>query len=309
MAAVSDLYGVPIMAKSSSHPKLDGLFDLACRSGVDIRPTLLRVLTDLYVQKPTHHADEEAQYVELAQRLIESADAVTRATVATRLAGYPGAPTKILQKLEDLIGYAVTPTVAEPMPVTPATPENDLVELFFQSTGADRRLILINLDAVGSQRRVPAPPASDACKLLEAAALTRNTGELARILQRTLSIKPDLAERIVSDASGEPIVVAAKVLGMPAAMLQRVLLFVNPAIGQSVQRVYELAKLYDEISARSAAAMIDIWRGTTVHRRPAHQPVYYDNDRAGARAATTPSHARTTPRSDSLAARFKSSGR
>ena len=30
---------------------LDGLVDLACRDGVDIRPTLLRVLTDLYVQK------------------------------------------------------------------------------------------------------------------------------------------------------------------------------------------------------------------------------------------------------------------
>jgi hypothetical protein len=139
--------------------------------------------------------------------------------------------------------------------------------------------------------------------------LTRNTGELARILQRTLSIKPDLAERIVSDASGEPIVVAAKALGMPAAMLQRVLLFVNPAIGQSVQRVYELANLYDEVSARSAAAMIDIWRGTTVHRRLAHQPVYYDDDRAGARATATPSHARTTRRSHSLAAHFKSSGR
>ncbi len=57
--------------KFSAYPPLDGLVDLACRDGVDIRPTLLRVLTDLYVQKPTHSADEETQYVELALGLIE----------------------------------------------------------------------------------------------------------------------------------------------------------------------------------------------------------------------------------------------
>ncbi|MEI9803915.1 MAG: hypothetical protein WDN48_04915 [Pseudolabrys sp.] len=47
------------MTKSPSHPPLDGLLDLACRDGVEIRPTLLRVLTDLYVQKPTHSAAEK----------------------------------------------------------------------------------------------------------------------------------------------------------------------------------------------------------------------------------------------------------
>jgi hypothetical protein len=57
--------------KSSAYPPLDGLVDLACRDGVDIRPTLLRVLTDLYVQKPKHSAEEETQYAELALGLIE----------------------------------------------------------------------------------------------------------------------------------------------------------------------------------------------------------------------------------------------
>ncbi len=70
------------MTKSSAYPPLDGLVDLACRDGVDIRPTLLRVLTDLYVQKPTHSADEETQYVELALGLIEAVDTPTRAAVA-----------------------------------------------------------------------------------------------------------------------------------------------------------------------------------------------------------------------------------
>ena len=37
-----------------------------------MRSALLRVLTDLYVQKPKHTADEERHYTELALRLIES---------------------------------------------------------------------------------------------------------------------------------------------------------------------------------------------------------------------------------------------
>jgi len=40
-------------------PNLDGLDDLARQRGVDTRPTLARVLTDLYVQKPAHTLDEE----------------------------------------------------------------------------------------------------------------------------------------------------------------------------------------------------------------------------------------------------------
>ena len=54
------------MVKSSACVSLDSLVDLACRDGVDVRPTLLRVLTDLYVQRPVHSAEEETQYVELA---------------------------------------------------------------------------------------------------------------------------------------------------------------------------------------------------------------------------------------------------
>ena len=42
---------------SAVFPKLEGLDSLARRDGVDIRPTLLRVLTDLYVQKPAHTSE------------------------------------------------------------------------------------------------------------------------------------------------------------------------------------------------------------------------------------------------------------
>ena len=87
------------MVKSSAYSPLDSLVDLACRDGVDVRPTLLRVITDLYVQKPAHTAEEETQYVELALGLIGAVDEQTRAAVAARLSGYAEAPQIVLQRL------------------------------------------------------------------------------------------------------------------------------------------------------------------------------------------------------------------
>ena len=72
---------------------------LSRREGVDIRPTLLRVLTDLYVQASAHSGDEERQFVELTSRLIDQVDDATRAAVRARLAIYPGTPAEVMKKL------------------------------------------------------------------------------------------------------------------------------------------------------------------------------------------------------------------
>ena len=80
------------MIEAPNLPNLNGLVELANRDGVDIRPTLLRVMTDLYVQKPQHTEQEEQHYTELALRLIDLVDAKTRAIVADKIAGYPTAP-------------------------------------------------------------------------------------------------------------------------------------------------------------------------------------------------------------------------
>src|ERR1700692_498544 len=80
-------------------PGFDGLMTLSRREGVDIRPTLRRVLTDLYVQANAHSADEERQFVELTSRLIDEVDDATRAAVRARLAIYPGTPTEVATRL------------------------------------------------------------------------------------------------------------------------------------------------------------------------------------------------------------------
>src|SRR6476469_1796201 len=87
------------MTALASLPGFDGLITLSRREGVDIRPTLLRVLTDLYVQANAHSGEEERQFVELTSRLIDEVDDATRAAVRARLAVYPGTPVEVLRKL------------------------------------------------------------------------------------------------------------------------------------------------------------------------------------------------------------------
>jgi hypothetical protein len=294
------------MPKSFAYPTLDGLVDLACRDGVDIRPTLLRVLTDLYVQKPIHTADEEVQYVELALRLIETVDAPTRATVAARLSNYPAAPPAILRKLA---GTTSEPGAAAAAEAKPAS-GHELVELFFAASAAERTLILINLDVVAATAtRKAAPASNDVVRRLENAALQRNVGEFSRTLERALGVGRELAERIVRDAFGEPVVVAAKALGMKAAVLQRILLFLNPVVGQSVQRVYDLARLYDEITLASAERMVAIWRQAGGHTQVRHEPAIWDDERRSARVLATPLPHRAVRRNDAPPPHVKSNER
>ncbi len=117
--------------ESASLSSLDNLTHLGLRSGVDMRPTLLRVLTDLYVQKLTHTPDEERHYTELALRLLDAVDVATRAAVAGRLARHLSPPMRVIQQLagdfpevaapvreHPLLRRNKTQTSEPPMPVT-----------------------------------------------------------------------------------------------------------------------------------------------------------------------------------------------
>jgi hypothetical protein len=282
---------------------LEGLLDHGRQDGFDIRPTLLRVLTDFYLQKPAHPLEDERHYTELALRLINSTDLPTRTAVAERLASYPSAPHQVVMRLaRDVIGVAepilkhspcLTPAdleliiadcgpahaaviAARPRPDgpqarnahLPAGTEGrfdkeaaELSELFFSAGGAERRLILINLDyAAPVSFELAATTPDEIVRRLETAALRHNVEAFTREIEFAFGISNRLARRIATDELGEPIVVAAKALRAPRAVLERILLFVNPQIGQSVQRVHELATRYDEISLEGAQRLVAIWR-------------------------------------------------
>lgn len=275
---------------------LEGLTDIGMRGGVDMRPTLLRVLTDLYVQKLTHTAEEDRHYTELALRLLDSVDVAARAAVAARLANHLSPPRRVIERLAaDLpeVASALRQRVpgnsatrpAVRMPETGAAPNGakssktasaalaadvagELNELFFAATADERRLILLNLHVVAALPPAPSNVVRDPTigRRLEAAALARKREEFAQVLAQSLRISRQQARRIAGDQLGEPIVVAAKALAVPREPLYRILLFVNTAVGHSVKRVHALATLYDEINLQVAEDLVGIWRALNVER-------------------------------------------
>ena len=350
------------MMKLPNLAGFEGLIDLD-RRGVDIRPTLLRVLTDQYLHRRAHTPDEERQYTELTLRLLEETDIPARAAVASRLAAHACAPRAIILRLaRDVLtvaepilrlspqltaadlgaiarergadyaaiiaaraapqparqgGSQARPTPApaavranlpptakpalpprpQPMAMLPAggtadasTPRaplpdirpdmqaKELCGLFFAASSMERRLILISLEFVPTTPVLPVPMRQTDIWRFESAALQHKTEAVLGDLERTLGISRRMASRIIEDDMGEPTVAAAKAMELPADVLQRILLFMNPRVGQSVDRVYELANLYAEISTDAARRLIGILREADPPdaRSPKHVALWQD---------------------------------
>jgi hypothetical protein len=298
---------------------LENLTHFGLRAGVDMRPTLIRVLTDLYVQKLMHTPDEERHYTELALRLLDAVDVASRVAVAERLARHLAPPLQVIQRLAVDRPEVAAPVRSHPVLHRKEQPEStdlpgadereeeiqpsadthamiaadvasELNELFFAASAYERRLILLNLEIVA-----PVPPgraalAHDAAIALrlETAALTRNREDFAQHLALALQIPRAQARRIVGDELGEPIVIVARALNIPREVVYRILLFVNTTVGHSVERVHALATLYDEMTPQTAEHVVAIWQSlrkteSTVPYQPLH---WNDEARTRARAAT-----------------------
>jgi Uncharacterised protein conserved in bacteria (DUF2336) len=293
-------------------PGFDGLMTLSRREGVDIRPTLLRVLTDLYVQASVHTSDEERQFVELTSRLIDAVDDATRAAVRARLAVYPGTPGEVMNKLGlksagSDHGLSPSPEIhlatsrSEParaavqrelrMASTLSMQPKDAAEIttiFSRASASERAMILHNLQEapLRASARIPAARAKRAIETLEMAAFAADLENFTLELGDSLILPWRVAGEIVNDPGGEPLACAAKALNMPLPVFQRVLLFLRPEFGSSVQTVYRLSRLYERLSERSALVMLAAWRGATMAvTRAKFRPGLYDDESSHARSS------------------------
>ena len=295
---------------------------LSRREGVDIRPTLLRVLTDLYVQASAHSADEERQFVELTSRLIDEVDDATRAAVRARLAIYPATPAPIMDKLglrragpdqpmpaaapiaapASSTPPAKTPTEAEQrMAASLAMRPNDAAEIsdmFFAASASERAQILHNLQEtpLKAAARIPPARAARAIHILEMAAFAEDLDNFTLELGEALILPSRIAADVVNDPGGEPIACAMRALDVSSAAFQRILMFLNPEAGSSVNYVYRLSRLYDRLSERSALVMLAAWRGSTMAvARAKYRSALYDDERHRVRAASTQTRSSVQP--------------
>ena len=286
---------------------------LSRREGVDVRPTLLRVLTDLYVQTRAHTADEEQHFVELVSRLIDDVDDATRAAVRARLSIYPHTPRIILDLLslqrarpEASIprAEAVAPPQVTALTERPPTeaqlrassnmtmePKDaaDISAMFFAASRSERALILSNLlnTPLKPSARILEARAARAIATLEAAAFAADVDAFTQELAGALMLPAAITADVVADQGREPLACALKALGMPAEVFQRVLMFLDPAFGASVENVYRLSRFYDVLSERASLILLAAWRGSTVAAtRAKYKSSLYDDERSRARSAT-----------------------
>src|SRR6201996_6376035 len=264
------------MTTSPSFPGFDGLMTLSRREGVDIRPTLLRVLTDLYVQARAHSADEVRQFVELTSRLIDQVDDATRAAVRARLAIYPSTPVEILRRLglrPAQPGQSV-PLAAEIVPAATATPTlpieparrtashlsmqpsdaAQLCEMFFHADGRERITILhsLNETPLKAAPRIPETRATRAIETLEMAAFVADVKNFAIEVGRPRILPARITTQLVGDLSGEPLACAMRALAMPGPVFERVLLFLNPEIGTSGDAGFPVWRAFYPLTAPPA---------------------------------------------------------
>jgi hypothetical protein len=300
------------MTAAPFFPGFDGLMTLSRREGVDIRPTLLRVLTDLYVQARSHSPDEERQFVELTSRLIEQVDDATRAAIRARLAIYPGTPPQTLIQLGLKPAQSSDPVpLAEVIPVAPAVERTvrertgaelrmassltmqpkdaaEISDLFFAAGGPERAAILHNLNdtPLKASARIPQSRAKRALHILEMAAFAADAENFALELGEALILPARIAQQVTADPGGEPLACAMKALDTPSAIFQRILLFLNPEFGTSVQKVFRIARMYERLTERSALVMISAWRGSSMAAaRAKYRPMLHDDERQRARSA------------------------
>jgi hypothetical protein len=298
---------------------LEGLLQLSRTEGVDIRPALLRVLTDLYVQEPQHSREEAQQYLELALRLIPVVDGSTRAAVGKKLRLYPHTPGELLGKLDgeqpdaraelpaavpavapETTAAAVAPRAELSRPqnisppiVPPAASETPIGTAFLRATTEERWPLLARLDDEMDAKPCLLEVRPGAVERLERAALDRNQREYVRELQQSLALSGRIAWQIVLDEFGEPTLIVARALGMAPEVVLRILMFLNPTVGESVERVFALIRSYEQVTLEAAMAIVTSWRqvsrlAPTASYQSLHAPdaaSVLDSAREGARGA------------------------
>jgi hypothetical protein len=235
------------------------------------RDLLLRVLVDSFVREAgPRRPTEVRQFEELAGHLIGQVGPGTLALVAAKLAGRADVPASIRARLGE---PPPRPAAAAPSAMPPASPPPRAEvrpTAFLDQPPAERRATLLRLSAVAIDAPL-APPAPDLVRRLMRHAVLRRRDAFGAEMGGALGLEPRVAAQVADDPDGEPLVVAARALGLAEDALAQLLLLLNPAIGESYDKVVRLRELYRRVSPEAAAAVVAEWRSAP-EPAPRHAP-------------------------------------
>jgi uncharacterized protein (DUF2336 family) len=169
-------------------PPLQSVVGLARSNGIDVRPTLLRVIVDQFVLDTRHPAAEVTRFGELVMNLIDKAGEDDRAIVAQKLADHPQTPRAVARRLAADTARVALPIIAR----SQALSDDDLF-LAVRSGDADKALAVALRDDIGIAALVALEDMDD--PRIRAALAAR---------ARRLGPPPDAGDRAMAFLAGGP---------------------------------------------------------------------------------------------------------
>ncbi len=176
-------------------PSVQRLIGLARSNGVDVRPTLLRVIVDQFVAETHHPAAEVTRFAELVVNLLPRADASDRAIVAEKLASHPQTPAAVARAL-----VQDEATVARPILIRSRALSDDDLFLAVRSGDPDKALAVAEREDIGLAALVALEDMDDPA--IRAALAAR----IGRSLPAPVARKPkpaDLGQRFLAAATAQ----------------------------------------------------------------------------------------------------------
>jgi uncharacterized protein (DUF2336 family) len=150
----------------------------------------------------------------------------------------------------------------------PVPAEAALLFLFARPDQRVEILLAAQRMQLGRPPKAHLPANSAALDEIELAAVARHPARFVVALAEALDCEPGLAQRIVDDASGEPLAVALTALGAANDVLVRVLISNDLLAGESYQRIRTLARLNNALDRNAATMVVAAMRdGAATQRR------------------------------------------
>lgn len=211
---------------SDARARLTRLVELAGGTAPEERRKLAVELCDLLLDWPdTYPAAMREPFETLLEKTIRLIDRESRAALIARFAQAPTAP----------LGF--------------------LNEFFFEAA-PDLRAAILARNAEHAAH--PAPAAAIDETALVTAARTEFNGEFSLSFARALTLPQDTAERILHDASGEALAIAARGAGISRATFSTLALIAD-GVHTDAENATRLSA-YELIPPRGAEALLAFWR-------------------------------------------------
>jgi hypothetical protein len=163
-------------------------------------------------------------------------------------------------------------------------PTDELTPLFLAALPGERAaMILTNRRRFLGRPDPAAPPIVDEkiMSSLQQLALVQARPRFVHLLAKSLGLPSNFVAGLVDDPHGEPLALCLGALRVPAPAATRIFLFIDPRIGQSVERVRTLLRLVRDTPAPVCRAIL---ARLAPDRRPARHETQHDQE-AGPLAA------------------------